>query len=218
MLEVFELRGQFHFPLDSLFASQHGDPRLVARIAAAQFLFDIGGAGDRSAVDLDDAVVGLESGGGGGALGATGGNDRLAGEKVGALHHDARQSGIEVFAFFQPRQHLLDVLRGDGEADSRVVPIDAGDFIGSLRREGHQHAEYAAADVHQRSAVVVRRDGGVGLDGLAPDAIDRAEDAHRRIDAIALEGPADGDRPLAGPHLAERRDFARRQRAVGINL
>ena len=95
------------------------------------------------------------------------------GIQVRPLQADARQAGIQVFALLQAGQNPLDVFHGNGESDSRIVPFHAGHFVGAFGRKGHQHAQHAAADVDQRPAVVVRRDGGVGLDRLAPNAVQR---------------------------------------------
>ena len=108
---------------------------------------------------------------------------------------------IQVLALLQSGQNLLDVFHGNGKTDSRIVPFDAGDFVGAFRVERHDDAHHPAADVDQRPAIVVRREGCVGLNRLAPDAIQRTEDPHRHIGPLALEGAAHGDRPLADAHF-----------------
>ena len=141
-----------------------------------------------------------------------------AGVEVRALEIDAGQARMQVFPLFQPRQDLPDVFHGNGEADSRVVPFHAGDSAGGVGRKRDENAHHAAADIDQRPAVVVRRNGGVGLNGLAPDSIDRAENSHRHVGPVALEGSADGDGPLADAHLAPAGDLAYRQRLVRVDF
>ena len=68
-------------------------------------------------------------------------------------------------------------LRAGRRSRSRRRTLDAGRL--ALGAGGHrdEHAEDAAVDRHERAAVVHRRDLGVGLDRLAPDAVDGADDA-----------------------------------------
>ena len=64
----------------------------------------------------------------------------------------------------------------------------------AVGRQRHEHAQHAAGDIDQRPAVVVGRDLGVGLNRLAPDAIQRADDADRDIRLARLRtcGPRPG--------------------------
>ena len=91
---------------------------------------------DLAAVDLDDPVAGLDAGRRGGRFRAASGDDRLAGVEVRALQADARQAGIQVFALFNRGRTRSDVFRRDGEADARIVPLDAGHFVGGLGESG----------------------------------------------------------------------------------
>ena len=68
VLERFEFRRQFELALDPLLAAQHGHAHLLAGVAAADFLLDVGRADDLAAVDLDDPIAGLQAGRGGGAF------------------------------------------------------------------------------------------------------------------------------------------------------
>ncbi len=145
-------------------------------------------------------------------------HNRRADIEVVALQVDAGDAGMQVFALFQPRQNLADVLHGNGETDSRVVPFHAGHAAGGLRRKRHEDAHHAAANIDQWTAVIVGRDSGVGLQGLAPNPLDRTENPDGHVGLLALEGPPDRDRPLADAHLALRGDLAHRQRLVRVDL
>ena len=58
-------------------------------------------------------------------------------------------------------------------------------------------------EVDERPAVVDRRHLGVGLQRLAPDAMKRADDAHRDAGGL-IEGLSQGDRPLPDPETLGR--------------
>ncbi len=167
-LERFQLRAQFQVGLDPLVAAEDDEMHLVAGVVTADFLLDLGRAGHLAAADLDDPVAALELGLGGRRVRAAGSDHGVARIEVLRLHEDPRHAGVEVLALAELGEHLLDGLQGHSEADARVVPFDAGDFLGRLRRERHDQAHHAAADIDQRTAVVVGRSGGVGLQGLAP--------------------------------------------------
>ena len=79
----------------------------------------------------------------------------------------------------EPLERRIDVDHRNRKPDSRVVPFDAGDLAGSLRRERNEHPQHAPFDIDQGPAVVDRRDLGVGLHGFAPDAIEGADDPDR---------------------------------------
>ncbi len=177
-----------------LLAAQQLDGDGVALVAVADLVLQLGLAGHRLAVHGDDLVADLEAGRlGRRALGHAG-DHRLGAELVAALERQAHEQALlEVLALLEPVEDGVDVLQRDGEADAGVVPLDAGGLPLGPRRGGHE------------PAVVDRRHLGVGLDGLAPDAVQRADDAdadRRRLLDVAGQAAPDGDGRLADLDLA----------------
>src|SRR5262249_31123879 len=110
--------------LDRLAAALDRDRDLVALVLAAQHVHELRLEFDLLAVDLDDGIAWLEAGLLGGRLRGDGGN---GGRRLLApLHGDAQQAAAQVLALAQPRQRGVDVLERNGEADARIVPLDAG--------------------------------------------------------------------------------------------
>ena len=105
--------------------------------------------------------------------GLDGGDDRLGGVRVLRLDVDAEDAALEVVPLFEPRQDGVDVFERDGEAEAGVVHLEAGRLALGVGRGRHDDALDAAAQVDERAAVVGRRNAGVGLHGLAPDAAGR---------------------------------------------
>jgi hypothetical protein len=61
-------------------------------------------------------------------------------------------------------------------------------------------------------------DGRVGLEGLAPDASDRAEDSDRQVGPLVLERSAHGDAPLADAHFRLGHHLGHRKRTVDVDF
>ncbi len=195
----------------------------VAGVVTADFLLDLGRAGHLAAADLNDLVAALELGLGGRRVRAAGGDHGVARIEVLRLHEDPRHAGVEVLALAELGKDLLNGLQRHSEADARVVPFDAGDFLGRLRRERHDQAHHAAADIDQRTAVVVGRSGGVGLQGLAPHPAHGARECPRPCWAASPRtcGPrprttAPRASPPAGPPPAPAADGRGRSSAARV--
>src|SRR5207248_8966825 len=159
----------------------------------------LGHAGDFHAVHLDDRVARFEAGLGGGRVGRDGVDDGGRAVNVAAAGDEAQVAAVEVLPLLEPREHGGHVLVGDGEADAGVVPLVAGRLVLAARRGGYEDALHPALHVHERAAVVDRRHLGIGLHRLAPDAVQRADDAHAdaRRGVGAGPGAAQGEGVLA---------------------
>ncbi len=199
VLKGLEFRGQFELALDALLAAQHGHVHRLAGVAAVDFLFHLDRAGDGSIVDLDDPIAGLQAGNGGGTILAARGNDRRAGIRIRPFQAKPGPAGIKVLALPPLGEDCQHLFHRDGEADAGIVPFDACHFVGGFGRQRHQHAENAAADIDQRAAVVVGRDGRVGLDCLTPNAVERL-----RMPTAMLGRSLSKVRPTAMAHWPTR--------------
>src|SRR5262249_30671900 len=127
---------------------------------------------------------------------------------------DAEHALVEVLALLEAWQGGVDVFHRDGETDAGVVPLEAGGLPLGVRRGRHQDALHATLDVDERPAIVDRRRPGVGLQGLAPDAVQRANDAdadRRWPVTVQVEGSAQCDCPVADADLLARHGLRHRQ-------
>jgi hypothetical protein len=218
MLVGFEFVGQLERHLELLVASLGNQRKLVPGIVAADDVPQLGLPHDLFAVRLDDHIAGLETRGVGGRFGLDRGH--FGGQRVdiGAFQVQAQDAGLQFLAAFQFVQVRQDIDQRHGESDARIVPFGSGHLVLALRGQRNQHAQHTAADIDQRTAVVVGRDLGVGLDGLAPDAVAGAQHAHRQVRIGAFERASHGDRPLADHHLAARHHRRDGQFLVGVDF
>ena len=107
------------------------------------------------------------------------------------LHRHSQEAGVQVLARLQSLHRVEYVGERNGETDSRVVPFDAGRLFLAGRRQRDDDAQHVPGQIDQRSAVIDRRDVRIGLNGLAPHAVDGADDADRnaRFGAVVRFGP-----------------------------
>ena len=152
MFEGSEPIDQGDFLHDPLVAASNGNADRVAGVTGPELASQSHDGGDRSAVDFDDPIIGLEPFFMGGRSrqhrGQGGGSDI----RVARLETDAEDPRLEILTGLQLFQDMQDVGQGDGKPDPRVVPADAGQLLVALGR--HQHAQHAAVDIGQRAAVV----------------------------------------------------------------
>ena len=150
-------------------------------------------------------------------MGAASGDFGWLREHIAWLHADAQHAGVQIVSGGQTRQNALDARQGDGEANARVIPFDAGQGAAGVGRQRYEQAEDAAGDIDERPAIIGWRDFGVGLDGPSPHAIERADDADRHIRRIGGQRATDGDGPGADAHLFGRNRLGCGQRGRGVN-
>ena len=172
----------------------------VALVLRPEALLKLGLVDDRLAVDGFDGIAGLEAAFLGGGTGGDGADGRGGVVHVRRLFHgDAEQAALERHGRFlgaleHTRQDGVDVFERNGEADAGVVPLEAGRLALRARRGRHQHALDPAVQVDERPAVIGRRHLGVGLNRLAPDAVEGADDADADRGQLVEPG-----RPGCGP-------------------
>jgi hypothetical protein len=142
---------------------------------------------------------------------------RLA-EGDGRLESHAKTARMEILACLEKAHRLKQRLGRHGEADARIVPLDAGDFIVRHGGHGHEQSEHFSMEIDQGATVVVGGDSRIGLQCLAPDSIQSTHDSHGHIWAFRIERSPHSDRPLAHSNLlwlGESRDGKRR---LGVDL
>ena len=137
-----------------------------------------------------------------------------------AFHGDAEDALLQVLALLEAGQDGKHVFHRDGETDAGIVPFGAGCFIVARGGGGDEDALDAPLDIDDRAAVIDRRNLGVGLDRLAPDAAQSADDADRNRRGLVhlhVQGAAQGDGHLPFVDILLRH-IRRHRQVLGIDL
>ena len=139
------------------------------------------------------------------------GDPGLAGERIPRAVPDAQHTRRQRLPIFQSRQHAEHVLERHCEADTRVVEFRAQIHARGVGRQRGENADGPAPDVDERSAIVGRRDRGIGLHGAAPRPIRGGQDAHGHTGDGAVPGTPHRDRPLSNRQFGPRRPLGHRR-------
>ena len=139
------------------------------------------------------------------------GDPGLAGERIPRAVPDAQHTRRQRLPIFQSRQHAEHVLERHCEADARVVEFRTQIHARGVGRQRGENADGTAPDVDEWSAIVGRRDRGIGLHGAAPRPIRGGQDADGNTGNGAVPGTPHRDRPLAHRQFGPRRPLGDRR-------